>query len=141
MSKDKSNSTPKSIGWGLALFTGLLVGVTFTFLRTQRNFFIIGAAILAVVIIALGVATVRRRARYPQLFGAHTSAMYLLWSMFILVLAGPVQLVWVAYSLEQLMIKSLAVSLAFGIGIHEVDRALVRGARPPVSAADGRVDG
>ncbi len=97
-----------------------------TWIRTQRYFFFAGAAILAVVIIVIGVYTIRRRAKHPELARARTDATYIFWMIVLLVLVGPVQLVYVATDLNGLTIKSLILSAGLIVGIHEVDRALIK---------------
>ncbi|MFJ2620939.1 hypothetical protein [Glutamicibacter sp. NPDC087344] len=118
----------RSISWWASALVGLLVGSTLAWLRTQRNFFFLGAAILAVVIIVVGVRTIRRRARYPQMMKTKTSWAYNIWALILIILAGPVQLVYVPDDINELTIKSLILSVGFCLGIHEVDRALVKGA-------------
>jgi hypothetical protein len=119
----------RSISWWASILFGVLVGTTLTWIRTQRNFFFIGAAILAIVIVTIGVRTIRRRARFPLMAQAHTSWVYMLWTGVLLILAGPVQLVYVADDLSELTIKSLIMSAGFCLGIHEVDRALVKASK------------
>ena len=119
----------RSISWWASILFGVLIGTTLTWIRTQRNFFFIGAAILAVVIVTIGVRTIRRRARFPVMAQARTSWAYVLWTGVLLVLAGPIQLVYVADDLSELTIKSLVMSAGFCLGIHEVDRALVRASK------------
>ncbi|ALD63039.1 hypothetical protein DFO58_1685 [Arthrobacter sp. AG1021] len=118
----------RSIGWWASALVGILVGSTLAWLRTQRNFFFLGAAILAVVIIMLGVRTIRRRARHPEMMEARTSWAYNIWALVLIVLAGPVQLVYVPDDISELTIKSIILSVGFCLGIHEVDRAMVKGA-------------
>jgi len=108
------------------MLVGVLAGTTLTWIRTQRNFFFIGAAILAVVIVVIGLRTIRRRARFPQMAQAHVSWTYALWMIVLLILVGPIQLVYVADDLSELMTKSLVLSVGFGVGIHELDRSLVK---------------
>ncbi|MGO2805567.1 MAG: hypothetical protein ACTIBK_07525 [Glutamicibacter arilaitensis] len=119
----------RSISWWASILFGVLVGTTLTWIRTQRNFFFIGAAILAIVIVTIGVRTIRRRARFPLMAQAHTSWVYMLWTGVLLILAGPVQLVYVADDLSELTIKSLIMSAGFCLGVHEVDRALVKASK------------
>ncbi|WP_313812013.1 hypothetical protein [Glutamicibacter sp.] len=121
-----SQSELRSISWWAAVALGLLVGPTMTWIRTQRYFFFAGAAILAVVIIVIGVYTIRRRAKHPELARARTDATYIFWMIVLLVLVGPVQLVYVATDLNGLTIKSLILSAGLIVGIHEVDRALIK---------------
>ncbi len=118
----------RSIGWWTSALVGILVGSTLAWLRTQRNFFFLGAAILAVVIIVLGVRTILRRARHPEMMEARTSWAYNIWALVLIVLAGPVQLVYVPDDISELTIKSIILSVGFCLGIHEVDRAMVKGA-------------
>ena len=115
----------RSATWWMCAILGVLIGVTMTLIRTQRNFFILGAAILAGVILVLGLRTIYRRSRYPQMAQAKTSWVYGLWAVLLLVLAGPVQLIYVADELDEIAIKSLVLSLGFTLGFHEVDRAIV----------------
>lgn len=116
----------RGISWWASALLGLLIGVTLTWIRTQRNFFFVGAAVIAVVIVLIGVRTIRRRSRFPQLAQARTSWVYVLWTGILLILAGPIQLVYVADDLSELSIKSLVMSAGFTLGIHQVDRALVK---------------
>ncbi|WP_333615265.1 hypothetical protein [Glutamicibacter sp.] len=109
----------------MSAILGVLIGVTMTLIRTQRNFFILGAGILAGVILVLGLRTIYRRSRYPQMAQAKTSWVYGLWAVLLLVLAGPVQLIYVADELDEIAIKSFVLSLGFALGFHEVDRAIV----------------
>lgn len=118
----------RSISWWASALVGILIGSTLAWLRTQRNFFFLGAAILAVVIIVLGVRTIRRRARHPEMMEARTSWAYNIWALVLIVLAGPVQLVYVPDDISELTIKSIILSVGFCLGIHEVDRAMVKGA-------------
>lgn len=115
----------RSANWWMSAILGVLIGVTMTLIRTQRNFFILGAAILAGVILVLGLRTIYRRSRYPQMAQAKTSWVYGLWAVLLLVLAGPVQLIYVADELDEIAIKSLVLSVGFSLGFHEVDRAIV----------------
>lgn len=115
----------RSANWWMSAILGVLIGVTMTLIRTQRNFFILGAAILAGVILVLGLRTIYRRSRYPQMAQAKTSWVYGLWAVLLLVLAGPVQLIYVADELNEIAIKSLVLSVGFTLGFHEVDRAIV----------------
>lgn len=115
----------RSASWWMSAILGVLIGVTMTLIRTQRNFFILGAGILAGVILVLGLRTIYRRSRYPQMAQAKTSWVYGLWTVLLLVLAGPVQLIYVADELDEIAIKSLVLSLGFTLGFHEVDRAIV----------------
>jgi len=124
-----------SISWWASVLFGVLVGTTLTWIRTQRNFFFLGAVILAVVIVTIGVRTIRRRARFPQMAQARTSWIYALWTAILLILAGPIQLVYVADDLSELTIKSLVMSAGFALGIHEVDRALVNASKKGSEAA------
>lgn len=124
-----ARSSLRSISWWASALLGILVGTTLTWLRTQRNFFFIGAAILAVVIVVIGLRTIRRRARFPQMAQAHASWAYALWAAILLILAGPIQLVYVADDFSELSLKSLVLSAGFAVGIHEVDRALVKSSK------------
>ncbi|MGP9527111.1 hypothetical protein [Glutamicibacter sp. AOP5-A2-18] len=119
----------RSIGWWASVFLGLLAGTTLTWIRTQRNFFFIGAVIIAVVIVIIGMRTIRRRARFPQMAQAHTSWPYAVWTMVLLVLVGPIQLVYVADDPGELMLKSIILSTGFCVAIHELDRAMIKATR------------
>ncbi|WP_159614078.1 hypothetical protein [Glutamicibacter sp. JC586] len=123
----------RSISWLASVLIGLLVGTTLTWIRTQRNFFFVGAVIIAVVIIFIGMRTIRRRARFPQMAQAHVSWAYGFWTLVLLVLCGPIQLVYVADDPSELMIKSLILSAGFCLGIHELDRSLVNATKKYVS--------
>ena len=125
----------RGISWWASALVGLLLGVTLTWIRTQRYFFFAGAAILAVLIIMIGIRTIRRRAAYPQLKTVQTGWAYGIWSLVLLVLAGPVQLVLVADEFSELVVKSLVVSVGLALGLHEVDRALARDANRQVPDA------
>jgi len=120
------HSELRSISWWASIALGLLIGPTLTWIRTQRYFFFAGAAILAVVIIVIGIYTIRRRTEHPQLAHAKTSWTYAFWALLLIVLAGPVQLVYLATDLTNLTIKSLLLAIGFTVGIHEVDRAMVK---------------
>lgn len=120
------HSELRSISWWASIALGLLIGPTLTWIRTQRYFFFAGAAILAVVIIVIGIYTIRRRTKHPQLAHAKTSWTYAFWALLLIVLAGPVQLVYLATDLTNLTIKSLLLAIGFTVGIHEVDRAMVK---------------
>ncbi len=128
----------RAISWWTSVALGLLIGPTLTWIRTQRYFFFAGAAILAVVIIVIGIYTIRRRAKHPELAHEKTNLAYGFWTIVLLIFAGPVQLVYVATDLTGLIIKSLILSAGFIFGIHEVDRALVKAtkANSPVSTSE-----
>lgn len=119
----------RCISWWASLLVGILAGTTLTWIRTQRNFFFIGAVIIAVVIVALGLRTIRRRARFPQMAQAHVSWSYAFWAVILLILVGPIQLVYVADDFSELMLKSLVLSGGFTLGIHEIDRSLVNASK------------
>ncbi|WP_345472863.1 hypothetical protein QMQ05_02940 [Glutamicibacter ectropisis] len=128
----------RCIGWWASVLVGVLAGTTLTWIRTQRNFFFIGAVIIAVVIVVIGLRTIRRRARFPQMAQSHVSWSYGLWMIILLILVGPIQLVYVADDLSELMLKSLVLSAGFAVAIHELDRSLVKASiknyrEPPLS--------
>lgn len=132
MSTSKESGTRdqlRCISWWASVLVGLLAGTTLTWIRTQRNFFFIGAVIIAVVIVALGLRTIRRRARFPQMAQAHVSWIYAFWAAVLLILVGPIQLVYVADDLSELVIKSLVLSAGFTVAIHEIDRSLVNASK------------
>ncbi|MBF6672661.1 MULTISPECIES: hypothetical protein [Glutamicibacter] len=115
----------RCISWWASVLVGVLAGTTLTWIRTQRNFFFIGAVIIAVVIVVLGLRTIRRRARFPQMAQARVSWLYAFWAIILMILVGPLQLVYVADDLSELMLKSLILSAGFCVAIHEIDRSLV----------------
>ncbi|WP_404289330.1 hypothetical protein [Glutamicibacter arilaitensis] len=119
----------RSASWWMSAILGVLIGVTMTLIRTQRYFFIAGAAILAGVILVLGLRTIYRRSRYPQMAQAKTSWVYAVWTLVLLVLAGPVQLVYLADEFDEIAIKSFVLSVGFCFGFHEVDRAMVESSK------------
>lgn len=125
----------RSISWWVSAIFGLLVGVTLTLLRTQRYFFIAGAVILAATILIIGLRTIRRRKQYPQLVSVNTSWVYALWAFILLVLTGPVQLVYIADEFHEIVLKSMILAVGFTLGIHEVDRALVKSAKDDTVSA------
>lgn len=124
----------RSISWWVSALIGLLVGTTLTWIRTQRNFFFIGAVIIAVVIVFIGMRTIRRRARFPQMAQAHVSISYGFWALVLMILAGPIQLVYVADDPGELMTKSLILSAGFCLGIHELDRSLIKATKKHLGA-------
>lgn len=123
------------ISWWLSTVLGIAVGVTVSLIRTERYFFIMGAAILALVILVLGLLTIGRRKRYPHLMLCRTSPSYVLWSLLLIVMVGPVQVIFPAEDTSDLWVKSIVLSIGFVVGIRGVDASLVRGAQQAEQAA------
>lgn len=115
------------ISWWLSAILGVAVGVTVSLIRTERYFFIMGAGILALVILLLGLLTVWRRQRYPQLMVGKASRGYVLWSLLIIFMVGPVQVIFPADEPGELWLKSILLSLGFAVAIRGADYGLVRG--------------
>lgn len=116
----------RAIGWWASVLLGVLAGTTLAWIRTQRNFFFIGAVIIAVLIVIIGMRTIHRRARFPQMAQAHVSWPYAVWTVILLILVGPIQLVYVADEFGELMIKSLILSAGLTVSIHELDRTMIK---------------
>lgn len=123
------------ISWWLSTVLGIAIGVTVSLIRTERYFFIMGAAILALVILVLGLLTIGRRKRYPHLMLCRTSPSYVLWSLLLIVMVGPVQVIFPAEDTSDLWVKSIVLSIGFVVGIRGVDASLVRGAQQAEQAA------
>ncbi|WP_431711203.1 hypothetical protein [Glutamicibacter uratoxydans] len=132
MNVTKSQVTPAKmpvISWWLAALLGIAVGATLTLIRTERYFFIMGAAILAAVILTIGLLTIRRRKKYPQFMLGRTSPAYLFWSLLLIFMVGPVQVLFPADEPVELWVKSILLSLGFIVSIRGADASLVRGAQ------------
>ncbi|MCW4466472.1 hypothetical protein OK351_13295 [Glutamicibacter sp. MNS18] len=126
--ESQANAAPAPvISWWLSAILGVAVGVTVSLIRTERYFFIMGAGILALVILLLGLLTIRRRQRYPQLMSSKASRGYVLWSLLIIFMVGPVQVIFPADEPDELWLKSILLSLVFTVAIRGADHGLVRG--------------
>lgn len=110
--------------WWLALLLGGAIGITMTFLRAYKAFVIPGAIILAVIIAVITVATILRRRFHPEALEAPVSLPYLLWMVLLVFLVGPVQVVMVPTSPQELVAKALILSTGLSVCFYGADRAL-----------------
>lgn len=121
--KQQGSAAPAPvISWWLAALLGIAVGVTVSLIRTERYFFIIGAGILALVIVIVGLLTIRRRQRHPHLMASKASVRYTLWALLIIFMVGPAQVIFPADDPAELWLKSVLLSLGFTVAIRQVDR-------------------
>ena len=95
-----------------------------TFLRAYKAFVIPGAIILAVIIAVITVATILRRRFHPEALEAPVSLPYLLWMVLLVFLVGPVQVVMVPTSPQELVAKALILSTGLSVCFYGADRAL-----------------
>lgn len=113
--------------WWLASVLGTGVAVTLTMLGASRAFVVPGAISLAAIIIVVSVATVLRRQWHPEALEAPMSLSYLLWMVLLVLLIGPIQMMLLPGSPQEVIAKGVALSVGISICIYAADRALFSG--------------